>query len=367
MNYRGLMQTSSNKGFTLAELLVGMVISTITLGLAFAAFESASKSYSNDKVRVDTGQSLTAVLDLIGTDIKQAGEQIGNSSFPTIKISDGGKTITIRKALSDALPLCQSLSATDPLLTTANTTTNVLISDGSIPTATAAGCSSVVPPALPASVSDWQTARTELGGTGRVALVKQNGQTKILDYTGEVQDSDYTTSKKYRLSLKNTQLTDISGANISPATIENPVTTAVVSYAAGDSLYLIEERTYRYHINPTDSQDVRLLLRVNGGSEQILIAGLKPNNGSSNDGFSVAANVTSPASPSPTIVSETTFPNPSPTSNPNINWKKIVGVNVSLEVNPPSTCPSPPTNIDGCRPEDFRTSGTFYPRNVMSK
>jgi Tfp pilus assembly protein PilW len=359
MNYRGPMQTSSNKGFTLAELIVGMIITTITLGLAFAAFESASKSYSNDKVRVDTGQSLTAVLDLIGTDIKQAGEQIGNSSFPTIKISDGGKTITIRKALSDALPLCQSLSATDPLLTTANTTTNVLISDGSIPTATAAGCSSVVPPALPASVSDWQTARTELGGTGRVALVKQNGQTKILDYTGEVQDSDYTTSKKYRLSLKNTQLTDISGANISPATIENPVTTAVVSYAAGDSLYLIEERTYRYHVNPSDPNDVRLLLRVNGGSEQILIAGLKTN------GFSVAANVTSPASPSPTIVSETTFPNPSPTSNPNINWKKIVGVNVSIEVQKPSSCTA--NTLQGCADDDFKTSGTFYPRNVMSK
>jgi Tfp pilus assembly protein PilW len=331
MNYRGPMQTSSNKGFTLAELIVGMIITTITLGLAFAAFESASKSYSNDKVRVDTGQSLTAVLDLIGTDIKQAGEQIGNSSFPTVKIVSGNQ-ITLRKALTDALPLCQPVLTTNALLTTATTTANILISDGSIPTATAAGCSTVTPPALPTSVSDWQTERN--GGTGRVALVKTNGQTHVLDYTTEVQDGGYTTNKKYSLTLINNNTAAES-------------TATVADYASGDSVYLIEERTYRY-----DAANRELKLRVNGGSEQTLISGLKS--------FSISANVTQTNN---TVASGiTTLP-----TTTNANWKKIVGVNVSLEVNPPSTCPSPPTNINGCRPEDFRTSGTFYPRNVMSK
>jgi prepilin-type N-terminal cleavage/methylation domain-containing protein len=335
MNYRGLMQTSSNKGFTLAELLVGMVISTITLGLAFAAFESASKSYSNDKVRVDTGQSLTAVLDLIGTDIKQAGEQIGNSSFPTVKIVSGNQ-ITLRKALTDALPLCQPVLTTNALLTTATTTANILISDGSIPTATAAGCSAAVPSAsppasaLPPSVPDWQTERN--GGTGRVALVKTNGQTHVLDYTTEVQDGGYTTNKKYSLTLRNNNT-----AAESTATVAN--------YATGDSVYLIEERTYRY-----DAANRELKLRVNGGSEQTLISGL--------ESFSISANVTQTNN---TVASEITD---LPTTT-NANWKKIVGVNVSIEVQKPSSCTA--STIQGCADEDFKTSGTFYPRNVMSK
>jgi prepilin-type N-terminal cleavage/methylation domain-containing protein len=386
MNYRGPMQTSSNKGFTLVELLVGMIISTIVLGVAFMMFENASKSYSNDKVRVDAGQGLTAILDLIGTDIKQAGEQIDNAKFPTVKISDGGKTISIRRALTDALTICQSLAATDALLTTGNNATDVLIGDSTLPTTPTppSSCSTSV------SIPDWLTGRTDLGGTGRVALVKSSGdfsgQAKILDYTGESPDPGYATNNKYKLSLKNTQLTDIDGTNISPATIESPVTTTpVANYVAGDRLYLIEERTYRYHVNPADPKDIRLLLRVNGGDEQVLVSGLET------DGFSVTANINPPsppsASPSPSTsaspsatpspppppsptIKETTFPNPVATSSPsgslpNNEWKKIAGVSISLKLKKPSSCTS--NNQNGCKPEDFETSGTFYPRNVMSK
>ncbi len=100
---------TSNKGFTLIELIVGMVITTIIGGLALTFFVNSSQMFRADKNNIETNQNLSAILDIIGNDIKQAGEQITDSNFPVVQIIPvGGNSkaskIIIRRSLAETLP-----------------------------------------------------------------------------------------------------------------------------------------------------------------------------------------------------------------------------------------------------------------------
>jgi prepilin-type N-terminal cleavage/methylation domain-containing protein len=125
---------TSNKGFTLLELLVGMIITLIVGGLAMQAFINASATFSKDKKSIDSTQNLSAVIDIIGNDIKQSGENISDTSFPTIEFNiaaatettlmPGSSKITIRRALSEPLTLCEKI-----LAGTAPSATTILVAD----------------------------------------------------------------------------------------------------------------------------------------------------------------------------------------------------------------------------------------------
>jgi prepilin-type N-terminal cleavage/methylation domain-containing protein len=134
---------TSNKGFTLLELLIGMIITLIIGGLAMQAFINASATFSKDKKTIDSNQNMSAVLEIIGNDIRQAGENISESTFPVIEFNianasettlmSGSSKIIIRRALSDPLTLCQSIPIT-PLptsLTTLTVADNTLTGDNS--------------------------------------------------------------------------------------------------------------------------------------------------------------------------------------------------------------------------------------------
>jgi prepilin-type N-terminal cleavage/methylation domain-containing protein len=117
---------TSNKGFTLLELLVGMIITLIIGGLAMEAFINASSTFSKDKKSIDSNQNLSAVLEIIGNDIRQSGENISDASFPTIEFNiatatndptlmAGSSKIIIRRALTSPLTLCEPIAVnTDP-------------------------------------------------------------------------------------------------------------------------------------------------------------------------------------------------------------------------------------------------------------
>jgi type II secretory pathway pseudopilin PulG len=118
-----LIQTS-NKGFTLIELLAGLIITFIVGGLAMDAFINSSNSFRNDQRNIDNSQNLSAILEIIGNDIQQSGEQISEGTFPVIKIEPntdagsmaGSSKITIRRALASPLTLCEA-TPTPPTVT----------------------------------------------------------------------------------------------------------------------------------------------------------------------------------------------------------------------------------------------------------
>jgi prepilin-type N-terminal cleavage/methylation domain-containing protein len=134
----------TSKGFTLIELIVGLSIMLIVGGLAMNALIQASTSFNKDKKSIDSSQNMSTILEMIGNDIKQSGENINDANFPAVefKIADAAETtlkagsskVIIRRALISPLTLCenigvnQSFTAGTNLLVANNSKTTVDLS-----------------------------------------------------------------------------------------------------------------------------------------------------------------------------------------------------------------------------------------------
>jgi prepilin-type N-terminal cleavage/methylation domain-containing protein len=296
---------TSNKGFTLLELLIGMIITLIIGGLAMQAFINASATFSKDKKSIDSTQNLSAVLDIIGNDIKQAGENIGDPKFPAIEFDvDFASTanpksskITIRRALSDPLTLCQDLPA-NPTATTeilvadttngnqnckvtqliAARTTTALSSVTFILPATATNVlpspalNLLLPSALrnardyrcqlPDPNRDYSSATTDFcdsltgrnlvkvavsDGLGHIFVFNQTGETKDSgNAQNDINPSTYSANstitpsifQKYRITVDTTDTTP------DPDSMLANNANNIVDYKVGKPIYLIEERVY---------------------------------------------------------------------------------------------------------------------------
>ena len=127
------------KGFTLLELIIGLSIMFIVGGLAMNAFVQSSITFNKDKKAIDSNQNLSAILETIGSDIRQSGENINDPNFPVIEFAentaDGSMSksskITIRRALTSRLTLCQS--GLTP------TSTSIIVADNLTATVNTAG------------------------------------------------------------------------------------------------------------------------------------------------------------------------------------------------------------------------------------
>ena len=106
---------NSNKGFTLLELLIASVVSSIVLGLALTLIVDQRKLFVKDQGRTQANQNLRAAIDLVGTDIKQAGERLIGTPFAVVQVIDGGassdRLVLQRRVISEVLPVCQTITA----------------------------------------------------------------------------------------------------------------------------------------------------------------------------------------------------------------------------------------------------------------
>jgi type II secretory pathway pseudopilin PulG len=177
-----------DKGFTLLELIFGLTIMIIVGGLAMNAFVEASSTLSKDKKSIDSSQNLSAILEMIGNDIKQSGELIGDNKFPTIELApntdtgsmSGSSKITIRRAVSEALTLCEDIVAPkDP-----TTITSLLVADTTVTASTNCDVNKIPNPLLvvrPATVYSPDDSTTTYPGT-RLALTLPTALRKARDY-----------------------------------------------------------------------------------------------------------------------------------------------------------------------------------------
>lgn len=78
----------SHSGFTLVELMVTMVISSIVLGLTVATLYSQQKNHVTQDALVDMQQSLRAALEVMGSDLKMAGYDPTGNSGAAILVAD---------------------------------------------------------------------------------------------------------------------------------------------------------------------------------------------------------------------------------------------------------------------------------------
>ena len=149
------------RGLTLVEMLVAM---TVTLSIAAGALSLAlagRSSYVVDQNRTAINQNLRNGIDLVGLDVRQAGERLP-ADFPAIELIDGVNgpdTLIIRRSVIDTiLPVCKDINAG-----TSADSVFVAKSSGSVP----AGCAPVPDDdadGWPENIEDWRDYRVGVGG-----------------------------------------------------------------------------------------------------------------------------------------------------------------------------------------------------------
>ncbi len=103
------------KGFTVLELLVAASIGLLLTGLTVGATLSNRNIFQNDLSRTRLNQNLRGAMDVVGVNIREAGENL-SASFPAVDIIDGGGTVpdelVLRRNLRDeVLKVCTSIVA----------------------------------------------------------------------------------------------------------------------------------------------------------------------------------------------------------------------------------------------------------------
>jgi prepilin-type N-terminal cleavage/methylation domain-containing protein len=207
----------STKGFTLIELIVGLSIMLIVGGLAMNAFLQASTSFNKDKRSIDSSQNLSTILEIIGTDIRQAGESISDSKFPTIEfkvvnssdpndsnLMSGSSKIIVRRALTSSLTLCQNITAAQSLTgitdlivgdsTQAATSSNCGVATSSNPLSVYRVAPSVTTPVTPTTYYPPTVAVTNPYPSTRLALTLPVALRTVRDYRCELDDPNPTTA-----------------------------------------------------------------------------------------------------------------------------------------------------------------------------
>jgi len=155
---RGCAET----GFTLVELLVALMVGTLLMGVALTITLSTRRGYAADQGRVRVNQQLRSSLDLVGVQIRQAGERLP-FDFPALEVHDGAdgapdELILWRNLLDDVLPLCATLP-------NGGTGTDVRAAEGAGPPQ---GCNALPDDdgdGFPDNIGRWRAFRDSRGGS----------------------------------------------------------------------------------------------------------------------------------------------------------------------------------------------------------
>jgi hypothetical protein len=391
-------------------LLVGLVIMSIVGGLALNSLVEAGKGYSNDKRNIESSQNLSAVLEMVGNDIKQAGEQITENTFPVVSIEpntdagsmSGSSKITIRRALAPRLSLCEPIAAATsgktslivaerdsslttatlgcdivagtttttnatvllPSATTATTLTPAVTRQNSLMTARNTRCQLDEPninyTSFPSTTDFCQSTKPTAPAIDRervrAAMVDAAGVMWMFDY---LDDSVVTSGTITRHIM--------SIGQVNPTTqVVSPAIATTVAYPLNTAIYLIEERIYSLDTNGN------LQLRRDGETTpQTLISGI--------DKFNISvklySNTTTKAIATSPANACTVAQDPDASTSPEYacsfmpsgtyNWKTLAGIKVKLQAKYDSTGRNAtPTQTDL---DKLTARAEFFPRNVLSK
>jgi prepilin-type N-terminal cleavage/methylation domain-containing protein len=341
-----LVSPTSNKGFTLLELMVGIAMTLTVSALALAALTNAEQGFTKDKNKIEGGQKLSSILDIIGRDILQAGEQISESQFPVVKVvPDGsnGSRLVVYRAIEEALPVCSNIAANtsiNEVFVASNDATTRLTS----PSCDVSGDANVIGGSYPANVQTWIKRRTATTNPtpNQISVILHDGQgkTQLFTYLGENQSNSQQTVK-------------LSATAFTPTD----------AFPIRSTAYLVDKREYLIC-------NSELKVRVNNKSEGSCSDTGSFANTSASPFQTIATNITKmdisltvrdPQTPTttnpnpPDIVSELAANVSFPSSAR--YWRNLQGVTVQI------TATNPSNNANA---EPIVASGRFYPRNILS-
>jgi hypothetical protein len=182
------LQSTIDGGFTLAELLTACLVATMAVSLSLGVFATQRRQFLTDRSRADINQNLRVAMDLVGTDIKQAGERLSSDTvLPGISILNGGSNanpdtlVLQRKSINEFLPVCQTI--------TAGTTTNTIdVALTGTPAVANCGFSDGDNGGLGDGLTDnlnrWQTYRCSQDGTSSCARTTAPATNTTCSLTG---------------------------------------------------------------------------------------------------------------------------------------------------------------------------------------
>jgi prepilin-type N-terminal cleavage/methylation domain-containing protein len=361
---------NSDKGFTLLELIFGLLIMVLVGSFAMNAFIEASTTFNKDKKSIDSSQNLSAIMEIIGNDIKQSGEQINDPTFPVVTIEPGGtgtvpgsSKVTIRRALAAPLTLCEDINAGSP-------NTQLIVTNDLHPTEPNCKTGTTVSttsPFRPTALREARNYRCKIddvnGNYASTTTDYCSGNTSesvwavMSDKNGNIRSFRYIDDSESIANVEYLITTEFPLSNTT--SISTPIITA--SYVAGSPIYLIEERVYTLNSNGN------LQLQIDRGNIETLIKGI--------DKFNVSAklydnttNRTTSTTPVNACASNTTSSYYSCTysaSTPAYSWKNIAGVKVELQAKYDATGRAATASAQDT--EKLQAQAEFFPRNVLSK
>jgi Tfp pilus assembly protein PilW len=355
-----LLRNKKVLGFSLMELIIGMSITSLIAALASQALLQTQNSFTKDQQRLSNNQKTSSILEIIGREIRQAGELITDAGFPVIQVKPltstpgGPVSLIIYRAFNDPLPICQTYpagTATTGLLFAANTTTNMpcrVLATDTVATSTSLKL-----------IGEWQNQRA-------------NGQ--LLGMVGS--------NRAFQPFVYNSDPLAVARANSQEMTIGTPSFTpsTTISANAGtnvnDNAYLVTKKEYLICGND-------LMVRINSQVESTVNNPACSAINTSTDPTGVfdtvatniaqlnvnmitraVPNVNNQNPPQDTLPDDSgngnnlAFPTTLTTPAVTRDWQSIQGVIVNIvSINPQTGNNTPAT---------FSSQGTFYPRNVLS-
>jgi prepilin-type N-terminal cleavage/methylation domain-containing protein len=371
-----------SKGFTLIELLLGVAVTSIVSVISTQIIISISKSFNEDQQTGINNQKMTSVLEIIGREVRQAGESVLESSFPTVQVrkrGNRGASIILYRALSEPVTVCQGSAAGTAV------SNLIFATDRSAPlaintakpfcTVEAADVGTEIFP--PDRKEGWidQRLRSPLSIGGGAALFGA-----VYSISGRsIQTFVYTSE---------TKTPSATGGSLVLRVGTTPFT-AVSPIMVDDIAYLLEKKEYLVCANN------ELKVRTNSLVESASFTGTATASDpacadavASNDPTGsvdvVATNIdklditmiTRPTStaliPNPTSTRQPINNNFPIASLPDLNWKNIEGVQVNiLAIDPLGSQGSNPlgrssSSLTQADIEAFSAEGIFYPRNALS-
>jgi hypothetical protein len=150
-----ILKCRTIRGITTLELIVASVVALGILSIVLGAISEQRRQVLGDRTRAGVNDNLRIASDMIGQDVKQAGELLeadfnlpGVSIIPGANTGDPSTLVLQRQLLAQKLPVCQSI--------TAGTATNAIdisvVSNTALTPSSYANCPySYTPPAAPAT------------------------------------------------------------------------------------------------------------------------------------------------------------------------------------------------------------------------
>jgi hypothetical protein len=111
-----LLRKRAFAGFTILELTVASGVALTILSLSMGMLNEQRRQILGDRTRAGVNDNLRIASDMVGADIKQAGERLeSDSELPGVSIINGSGTtpdrlVLQRKLLTERVPVCQNIA-----------------------------------------------------------------------------------------------------------------------------------------------------------------------------------------------------------------------------------------------------------------